>query len=185
VGGPCYAGTTVLNGDGSYTITAGGEDIWQNGDQFHYAYKLVHGDFDIVAHVANRQWAPGTQWGKAGLMARQSLSPSARYAGVQTHGENPGDADRFAARPTHGGNNNFETVTLAAGEHRDWMRLERVGSVFTGYFSLDGSTGSPRGRSTGEARLPTRFSWASKFARTTSASPPSSRSIKSRSPAAT
>ena len=145
VGGPCYAGTTVLNGDGSYTITAGGEDIWQNGDQFHYAYKLVHGDFDIVAHVANRQWAPGTQWGKAGLMARQSLSPSARYAGVQTHGENPGDADRFAARPTHGGNNNFETVTLAAGEHRDWMRLERVGSVFTGYFSLDGSTWEPTG----------------------------------------
>ncbi|MBI4603751.1 MAG: hypothetical protein HY721_17490 [Planctomycetes bacterium] len=139
IGGPCYPGSTVDSGGGSYTVTGGGEDIWQNGDQFQFAYKLAHGDFDMVAHVASRTWAPGSRWGKAGIMARQSLSPRSRYAGIQTHGDDPQDADRFAARPTHGGSNNFEATNLAGGEHRDWLRLSRVGSVFTGYFATDGS----------------------------------------------
>jgi hypothetical protein len=145
VGTPCTPGSTVLNGDGSYTVSGSGLDIWQTGDQFQFAYKLAHGDFSLTAHVASAVWAPGSRWGKAGIMARQSVSGAARYAMIQTHGEDLEDQDRFAGRPTHGGSDNFEQTNLAGGEHREWMRLERIGSLFVGSFSTDGLSWEPAG----------------------------------------
>ncbi len=137
IGDPCTEGGTVENDDGSYTVTGSGIDIWQNGDEFHYAYSLASGDFDMVARVSDRAWVPGSRWGKVGIMARQNGDKSARFSMVQTHGEDPQDSDRFAGRRTQGGRDNFEQTITPEGEHRDWMRLERVGNVFNGYFSND------------------------------------------------
>jgi hypothetical protein len=138
VGPSCYPGTTVLNPDGSYTVTGGGVDIWTGGDEFQFAYVEATGDFEMTARVAERVWAPGTRWGKVGIMARQDLSSKSRYIMLQTHGEDLQDEDRFAARPSQGGADNYEVTKLLAGEHRDWMRLRRTGSLFTTEMSLDG-----------------------------------------------
>ncbi len=132
---------------GSYTLKNIGEDIWQNGDSFTYAYAKVKGDFVITAHVKDRYFVPGSRWGKHGVMTRQDTNPRSRYSFVHDQGEDPQDETRWACRPTHGGSDNYETTAIGPGEHHDWLRIERAGSLFAGY-SWDGASvdgdGKPR-----------------------------------------
>src|SRR5688572_16976880 len=86
-------------------------------------------------------------------MARQDLLARSRYSFIHDQQDplNPGDVDnvdqtRFAARPTHQGADNFESTVLAASEHHDYLRIERVGSVVIGSSSLDGTTWVEQGR---------------------------------------
>jgi hypothetical protein len=146
------AGTPADASDDSYEMTSVGEDIWATGDAFTYLYSKIQGDFVMTAHIAERS-NPPSRWGKHGLMARQDLSDRSRYSYVHEQQDpdpvtepNPADATtdqtRWASRPTHGGADNYETTGLLAGEHHDWVRLERAGSVFRGYSSPDGTDGS-------------------------------------------
>jgi len=139
VGEPCVAGSTVDNPDGSYTITGGGTDIWQAGDQFHYAYRLATGDFNMTVRIPldDRQWAAGSRWGRAGIMARQNADPRSSYVMIMTHGADLQDSDRLQGRNTHGGADNFEHPTPTGFEH-EWQRMERVGDVLNSYLSVDG-----------------------------------------------
>jgi hypothetical protein len=123
----------------AYTLGNVGEDIWAVGDTFTFAYSRVEGDFTFTTHIAGRRFVPGSRWGKHGVMARQDLSNRSRYSFMHDQGEDLQDATRWASRPTHGGADNYETIVLAPGEHHDWLRIERVGDVFTGYSSFDGS----------------------------------------------
>jgi hypothetical protein len=141
--------------DDTYEITNVGEDIWATGDAFTYLYSKIQGDFVMTAHIAERS-NPPSRWGKHGLMARQDLSDRSRYVFVHEQQDpdlvtppNPVDAStdstRWAARPTHGGSDNYETtglLGLVSGEHHDWVRMERIGNLFRGYSSPDGSDGS-------------------------------------------
>jgi hypothetical protein len=145
-------GEIIDNGDGSFTLSNVGEDIWQTGDSFTFLYNRVQGDFVMTAHVAERSAAP-SQWGKHGLMARQDLLTRSRYSFIHDQQDpvNPADVDnvdqtRFAARPTHQGADNFESTVLAASEHHDYLRIERVGNVVIGSSSLDGLTWVEQGR---------------------------------------
>jgi hypothetical protein len=136
IGRPC-PGTRISEPvPGTVTIAGAGEDIWQNGDQFMYAYKAVTGDFSARATIVDREFAPGSRWGKHGIMARQDCSPRSRYSFMHDHGADLQDAARFATRPTHGGADNFElghNTILPAGTHYDTLRLDRCGNRFTGY----------------------------------------------------
>jgi hypothetical protein len=147
IGSPCTPGTTEYDPSmDAYTVTGSGADIWTGGDQFQFAYKEQAGDyFILIAHAAEKQWAPGSRWGKVGIMAREDCTNFCPYAMMQIHGAAPQDQDRFAARPTYGAGDNFEQTALAAAQHRDWMRLDRDGSVFTGYFSVDGTNWERQG----------------------------------------
>ncbi|HVR75153.1 MAG TPA: hypothetical protein VMT52_12505, partial [Planctomycetota bacterium] len=116
-GGPCAQGSLTHDARGPdgveddvYEMRADGTDIGTGGDQFHFAYKLVSGDFAVetrfpkVAHPAS-----GDPWGKFGLMARWDCRPNAAYFFVHNatapywqcciHG--PGTAFR-----PHGGHDN-------------------------------------------------------------------------------
>lgn len=139
VGGPCGDGDLSFAG-GDYTLTAGGNDIWTGGDQFHYGYKVVTGDFSMRARIVSRDWAG--RWGKGGIMARQTLDNTSRYFFIH---DNPvEDAARVALRPTHLGSDNEETPLTSGDLHPDWMRLDRVGNEFRAYFSTNGTSwGSP------------------------------------------
>jgi hypothetical protein len=158
-------GDAVEDAAGVYTLTSVGEDIWQNGDTFHFAYNVVSGNFDVTAHVLERVSAVGGRWGKHGVMARQDLTHSSRYTfthdnigdvdAVTGAPENNDDSTRQAGRPTHGGDDNYESTPYPSNPsgdgvddycdgagpdngtcevvHDDYLRLERVGSVFTSY----------------------------------------------------
>ena len=66
------------NGDGTYFMSSSGTDIWNNGDQFRFAYKTLTGDGSMVARVDSV--ANTNVWAKAGVMIRQSTDPGSTHA---------------------------------------------------------------------------------------------------------
>ena len=52
VGSPQLSGST-RKVDTGWDLLAGGVDIWEKSDQFHYVFKEVSGDFDIAVRVDN------------------------------------------------------------------------------------------------------------------------------------
>ncbi len=54
VGSPATAGSSTF-ANGTYTVSGGGNQIWDPVDQFHYVYKSITGDATIVARVASVQ----------------------------------------------------------------------------------------------------------------------------------
>lgn len=119
---------------GGFDVSGGGADIGGAADQLTFGYQQRSGDFDVRARVAGL--TPTDVWAKAGLMARQTLNANSAYAAALS---SPGLAGAFLqSRATAGG------ATTSSGNQPvnypyTWLRLQRVGSLFTGYISLDGS----------------------------------------------
>ncbi len=70
---PAPAGSYFSGASGRVSVTAGGYDIWGNGDQFTFLYKEVSGDFDArvtVLGIPDPAGAVPNAWSKAGLLAR-------------------------------------------------------------------------------------------------------------------
>ena len=118
---------------GTIVIDGAGDDIWQGGDQFVFAYRSVRGEFSAKVRIAAREFAPGSRWGKHGIMAREDCTTRSRYSMIQDNGEDLQDNVRFAARPTHGGADNFEITPPGSFLHVDEMRLDRLGNAVIGY----------------------------------------------------
>ncbi|HLP42120.1 MAG TPA: S8 family serine peptidase [Fibrobacteria bacterium] len=111
-------------------INAFGTDIYGNRDEFHFLYRPLTGDGEIVGQVLSVGGLH--EWAKAGLMIREDLSPESRNAFVavtQAHGTT------FQQRSATGG-------ATATGEvpsnGQDFLKLSRVGNQITGYRSVDG-----------------------------------------------
>ncbi len=64
-------GSATSPADGEFYITAGGTDMWGNGDQFHFVGTQVAGDFDKKVKVESLE--PVNRWSKAGLCVRENL----------------------------------------------------------------------------------------------------------------
>ena len=74
VGATGAIGSATLTG-GVYSVRGAGADVWGTADAFHYAYRALDGDGSIVARVTSIEAV--NAWVKAGVMIRNSLSPSA------------------------------------------------------------------------------------------------------------
>jgi len=84
-GDPWTIGFTTIV-DNAYIITAGGSDIWDNADHFHYAYKEVAGDVRLSFHP---EWHLGNKndWAKIGAMIREDTSAgSVHYSAATRRG---------------------------------------------------------------------------------------------------
>jgi hypothetical protein len=114
------------------TMTAGGADIWDTADQFHFAYKQLSGVGSITARVVS---ITNTDvWAKAGVMIRESLAPGAvNIAMVVT----PGSGVSFQRRITMDAGSEETTQTGITAPQ--WVRLSRSGNTFTGEYSANGS----------------------------------------------
>lgn len=134
IGAPAVAGSARYS-NGTYTVVAGGLDIWGTSDQFHYVYQPMTGDVEITARIAT--FAGPDISSKAGVMIRESLSASAAHAFdlVST-----GSGLAYQDRP----------LADAASEHLDggsgrapvWLRLLRTGTRLEAFRSPDGVTWS-------------------------------------------
>ncbi len=121
---------------GAYDVTGGGADINGNSDQFQFAWELRSGNFDLQVRVADATVTD--PFLHAGLMARGSLNANAAFAAI--FGASVEVGSFFESRTTVGGG--ATTATLNGGfpvnYPQTWLRLRRVGNVFTGFGSLDG-----------------------------------------------
>ena len=141
----------------SVEVTTGGSDIWDTHDGFHFDYAPKTGNFDVRVRVESL--VPPNVWAKAGLMARENLTPGSRNMNVIV---SPAPVPTLDG--SGNGSNNYE------GNYRDaqdgasgewpgtarsagvpypnaWIRLTRAGNTFTCYRGTDGLNWTQFGQS--------------------------------------
>ena len=129
--------TALSNG---FVISSTGLELNGNSDQAAFSGQWQSGNFDLSVCLAGL--GAVDVWSEAGLMARQSLAPGSPFAAALA---TPGMSGCFfdaraatnAASSVNGG--------FPANFPNTWLRLSRVGSVFTGYGSYDGQNWTPLG----------------------------------------
>ena len=137
VGGPAIAGSTAY-WQGRYTIHAGGTDIWDTADQFHFVYQQVTGDLEVVARVSSL--SDTDSWAKTGLMIRETLNPGSRHASAFV---TPIMGYAFQRRVSTGGYSDHTDGPKGAAP--GWVRLVRTGSQVEAFQSSDGTTWTSMG----------------------------------------
>ncbi len=131
IGATPGGGTTVVTPGTDYNVTAGGPGVTDVSDGFRFLYAQQTGDFDVKVQVQSITVAGN--FATAGIMARSTLDANAANVYISATPAN----FRFKDRPTAGA-----TTTVTAGGTPSypnvWVRLQRVGNLFTGYTSTDG-----------------------------------------------
>lgn len=131
--GPVGAGGAAVDTNGVYAVSSSGEDIWEKSDSFHYVYRSLDGDGQIVARVLGIQ---GTNdYVKAGVMLRESLDPGAANA-MMLLAANAGTF--FQSRASAGGLTH-QALRGTNAATPCWVKLVRQGDWIGGYASADGA----------------------------------------------
>lgn len=153
----------VAVGAADFDLVSSGTSNWNNYDEATFVYEEITGDFDKVVRVEYQD--PTTQWARAGMCATPSADEGVTRADVA------GGAmmeKRFLLRANpaviwngSAGNNQNEAVwrDLAGGNYSSasggtpaypnaWLRMQRVGQTFTGYYSADGKNWTSYGSHT-------------------------------------
>lgn len=135
VGNPTPVGT-IQSVPGGYDVGGGGTDIGvASADQFQFAYQLRTGDFDVNVRVSGLSQTD--MLAKGGLMAREDLSAGSRYAATFA---TPSISGCFFSYRVSAGGKATASLSVQANYPDTWLRLKRVGDLFTGYASYDGRT---------------------------------------------
>jgi hypothetical protein len=129
----------VEDPDGTLTINASGEDIWDTSDEFRYVYKQMTGPGSIVAKVESIE--DTDEWAKAGVMIRQTLDADSKFAAVYITART---GCRFQGRltPTTEATSDTDVATeeQLAITAPYWIKLERDASnQFSAFYSEDGA----------------------------------------------
>lgn len=138
-GHPASVGSFIEGPVGTYTMTGSGADIWDNADEFHYAYKTLTGVGSIEARVESV--GNTNNWAKAGVMIRESLEPGSVHATMVV---TPAQGISFQRRNF---TDDVSSDTTTGGiEAPYWVKIERdLAGNFTAYYSANGSTWTMQG----------------------------------------
>lgn len=128
IGSPALDGSALF-GEGVYTLSAGGKDIWNRADQCRFVYRPVSGGFSLTANVRLIERPHAAT--KCGVMVRESTDPGSRYvAWLQI----PGFKERLHAQCRKNDvNSTTNTAFLVRGEET-YLRLERDVSTYPDTF---------------------------------------------------
>lgn len=131
IGGALKGGQQVI-GDEGIVVYGGGNDIWNDSDQFRLVSKEVQDDFTLTTTLASLADTNG--YAKAGLMARADTSPGSAHVMVHAF---PSGTVALGWRSAAGG-----TMHEIQADNHAWpihLRLTRRGGTFTGAYSTDGA----------------------------------------------
>ncbi|MCL5282434.1 MAG: discoidin domain-containing protein [Planctomycetes bacterium] len=123
----------VDKGGNAFTMSSSGTDIWNNGDEFRFAYKQLNGNGSITAKVDSL--VNTNAWAKAGVMIRESLEAGSKHA---TCIISPTSGASYQRRITTGGASSSEDAAGAAAPY--WVRITRTANTFKAERSPDGKT---------------------------------------------
>jgi hypothetical protein len=141
-GYPAPAAVAVTETAGKMSLTGAGADIWNNSDEFTYAYKTLTGDGALVARVASNGTGTNT-WAKGGVMIRDSVNGGSMHAFMAITGSGGNGASFQYRGATNGASSNSDSSAVVAPPY--WAKIERSGDIFTGHTSADGKTWSQVG----------------------------------------
>jgi len=138
-GYPASVGSFVEGPVGTYTITATGADIWNEADQFHYAFKTLTGTGEIIAKVESVENTD--PWAKAGVVIRETLDAGSKFAAVYI---TPGSGCSFQGRLDTDvaavSDSAVRTTEQQAIVAPYWVKLERdFAGNFRAAYSANGS----------------------------------------------
>jgi len=121
------------NPPGTYTISASGADVWDESDEFRYAYKMLSGDGSITARVVNVENT--NEWAKAGVMIRETLDPFSvhGFMFITPDGRRCFQNCSTTAWESYSAHSEPNGISLPG-----WVRLVRQGIFITAYYSEDG-----------------------------------------------
>ena len=132
---------SASHASGVFTVRGSGANVWDTADGFHFVYRPMTGDGQIVARVDS---VTNTDpWAKAGVMMRDGLERGEAngFAFVSAGGN-----VRFQRRRTAGGT----TPALYTGTASmpRWVKLVRTGDTLAAYFSSNGASWTSAGTNT-------------------------------------
>jgi Alpha galactosidase A/Concanavalin A-like lectin/glucanases superfamily/Alpha galactosidase C-terminal beta sandwich domain/Alpha-galactosidase, CBM13 domain len=140
VGSPGLAGSASY-ANGIWTISGGGADIWNGGDQFNFCANSLTGDGMIIARVTSQSGSDS--FAQTGVMIRNDSTAGSPEAAVLI---TPGNGVTFRYRLVSGGTT---AQSIASGITAPvWVRLGRSANTFAAAYSSDGinwtQLGSPQ-----------------------------------------
>ena len=138
-------GAVETIGGGGYNVSGAGAGIDSGGDELQFAWEERTGNFDLQVRLADVGVTDA--FVRAGLMARESLNDDSRFAAIFSASAQVGSF--FESRTSTGGGSGQQTISggFPVSYPQTWLRLRRVGSTFTGFASLDGTTWTQLGSS--------------------------------------
>ncbi|MHC4628682.1 MAG: DUF1349 domain-containing protein, partial [Planctomycetota bacterium] len=146
-GQPASAGSFTEGPVGTFTLTSRSGDIWNQSDQFHFAYRTLTGMGSIVAKIESVQNT--ASWAKCGVMIRETLDADSKFAAVYIMPTNadgtPTNGCRFQARENTGADavsdTGMQTPEQEAITAPYWVKLERdVTGSFRAHYSSNGTS---------------------------------------------
>ena len=142
-GNPAPTPIAVTETGGKMSLTGAGADIWNNSDEFVFAYKTLTGDGTIVARVTSTGTGTNT-WAKGGVMIRDSVNGGSTFADMVITGSAGGGAG-FQWRPVADAACSASADASPAVAPPYWVKIERIGDNLAGYTSSDGKAWTPQG----------------------------------------
>ena len=130
--GAALTGYQSLSG-GSWTVSGSGGDIWGTADQFHYVSQSLASDGSVDARLLTQ--TNTDPWAKAGVMLRLSSDPGSPYYFAMA---TPGNGMNVQYRASQDGA--ATSAPTLAGTLPVYLRVTRVGTIFTAYSSNDGAS---------------------------------------------
>ncbi len=131
IGYPTPAGSQSIT-NGTWSIVAGGGDIWETADSFHYIWQDQTSDGSVSAHITAQ--SNSSDYAKTGVMMRQSAGADSAYYLIAV---TPAQGIRVQYRSAQG---------IAASEAANipgtvptYVKVARTGSSFSAYTSSDGT----------------------------------------------
>jgi len=115
------------------TMSGSGHDIWDEADDFRFAWKRLSGNGSIIAKVESI--GNTNTWAKGGVMIRESLDAGAKFAYMVA---TPGQGVSFGWRKF--ANDVCGSANQAGISTPQWVKLTRTGDAFTAQYSADGET---------------------------------------------
>lgn len=136
IGAPTTAGTAIQSGR-NWTLTTYGGGITGASDQFSMLYGVTTGDCFTSSIVP--VFTHPNDSAKNGSMIRQSLAPDAPFVHVCAFPQAQGKGVGFRYRLTPGADAvSGATLAVVPSGATVYTKLQRIGSTFFGYYSLDG-----------------------------------------------
>ncbi|MEN6429143.1 MAG: discoidin domain-containing protein [Phycisphaerales bacterium] len=141
-GYPALTTIPVTETSGKMTLTGAGADIWNNSDEFTYAYKTLTGDGTLIARVVSNGAGTNT-WAKGGVMIRQSLWGGSTHAMMVITGSG-GNGASFQYRAVADASSAGTDIASAVAPPY-WVKIERSADLLKGSVSADGKTWTAMG----------------------------------------
>ena len=136
------AGSAFSCAPQAVTVTAGGLDLATTIDSFQFVNQAMTGDFDARVRVASLVGNTRLESvAKAILTVRESAATNSAAVNVFVTPLTPGDNTVSASvRTATGAVTNTLGTSIVGGSVPRWMRIQRVGNLFTTSTSTDGTT---------------------------------------------